>query len=288
MSVLDVHNDAIAVADVAPAHGAAVTSLGTIGTRQGALEPLIGQRPSQATHLILVDEAGPCGDWRSRDLPPTGHGCWVVAPSLLPKTAGARVNTDRRDARQRARLMRSGDWTPVDVPQVAAAAIRALTRARADPIRARNAATCRLKAFVCRHDLRDTARTPWRAAHRRGRSAVGGPTPAPPSVCQASGCAVTAHTDRRQRLAQARHAQGTSWRLPPVVAALQARRGVPCTGAVTTLAARGAPTRVATPRPLLTCLGLMPSDSARGARRRQGASTPAGTTQARRALVAGA
>ena len=40
----------------------------------------------------------------------------MVAPSLIPKKAGDRVKTDRRDAVQLARLMRSGDLTPVYVP----------------------------------------------------------------------------------------------------------------------------------------------------------------------------
>ena len=34
----------------------------------------------------------------------------------MPKKAGDRVKTDRRDAMQLARLMRSGDLTPVYVP----------------------------------------------------------------------------------------------------------------------------------------------------------------------------
>ena len=79
-----------------------------------------------------------------------------------------------------------------------------------------------------------------------------------------------------------------SWRVHPVVAALQALRGVPCTGAVITVAALGDLTRVANPRPLMKFLGLIPSESSRGARRRQGSITTAGNTHARRALVEGA
>jgi len=72
-----------------------------------------------------------------------GYDCWVVAPSLLPKQAGDRGNTDRRDAVPLARLMRSGDRTPVDVPQEEDEAIRGL-----------QAAKFRLKAFFLRHDIR--------------------------------------------------------------------------------------------------------------------------------------
>jgi transposase len=136
----DVPKESSAVAYVAQDHGAEVVSLGTIGTRQCDLDRLIRQRHSKAKHLVFVYEAGPCGSWLYRYLTKTGHDCWVVAPSLIPKTAGDRVTTDRRDARQLARLMRSGDLTPVDVPQVDDEAIRDLRRAREESLRDRKAA----------------------------------------------------------------------------------------------------------------------------------------------------
>jgi len=45
---MDVHKDTIAVAYVAQEHGAEVTYLGTIGTRQCDLDPLLRTMPSQA------------------------------------------------------------------------------------------------------------------------------------------------------------------------------------------------------------------------------------------------
>jgi transposase len=99
---------------------------------------------------------------------------------------------------------------------------------------------------------------------------------------------VTAHTDRLQRLDQELHEHVHTWRLHPVVEALQALRGVPCTVAVTMVAAMGDLTRFDPPRALMQCLGLIPSAYASGARRHQGSITQAGNTPARRALVAGA
>ena len=115
---LDVHKDSMAVAYVANAHDADVTFLGTIGTRQVDIDQLVRKLHSKAPHLVFVYEAGPCGYWLYRYLTKQGHLCYVVAPSLIPKTPGDRVKTDRRDAGQLARLMRSGDLTPVYVPQV--------------------------------------------------------------------------------------------------------------------------------------------------------------------------
>ena len=113
---LDVHNDSMAVASVAQEHGAEVIYLGAIGTRQCDIDQLIRKMPSKATPLIFVYEAGPCGSWLYRYLTKKGDDCWGVAPSLMPKQAGDRVKPDRRDARQLARLARSGDRTVVDVP----------------------------------------------------------------------------------------------------------------------------------------------------------------------------
>src|SRR5262249_41975333 len=93
---MDVHKETIAVAYIAQDHGAEGTSLGTIGTRQCAIDHLVRKMQSKATHLLFVSEAGPCGSWRYRYLAKKGYDCWVVAPSLMPKKSGDRVTTNRR------------------------------------------------------------------------------------------------------------------------------------------------------------------------------------------------
>ena len=151
---MDVHKDTIAVAYVAQEHGAEVTALGTIGTRQGDIDHLIRKMQSKAQHLIFVYDAGPCGYWLYRYLLKKDYDCWVVAPSLIPKKAGDRVKTDRRDAVQLARLARSGDLTPVYVPKVDDEAIRDLTRAREDTISDIKVAMFRITAFLPRKYIR--------------------------------------------------------------------------------------------------------------------------------------
>ena len=285
---LDVHKESMAVASVARDHQAEVVYLGTIGTRQCDIDTLTRTLQSKSQQLVFVYEAGPCGHWRYRYLTNRGHICWVVAPSLIPNKAGDRVNTDRRDAGQLARLMRSGDLTPVEVPTVEDEAIRALSRAREDAISDLKAATWRRNAFLLRHDSRDTGRATWGPAHRRGLSEVVCPTPAQHIVFQESVRAVTEHTERLQRLDHAPHEQVKAGRLQPVIAALQALRGGQVTVAVTTVAELGDLTCVDHPRELMKFLGLIPSEDASGERRRPGAMPTAGTTQARRVLVEGA
>jgi transposase len=285
---LDVHKDSIAVAYVAKAHDAEVTFLGTIGTRQADIDQLVRKLQSKAKHLVFVYEAGPCGYWLYRYLTKKRHVCWVVAPSLIPKKAGDRVKTDRRDAVQLARLMRSGDLTPVYVPKVEDEAIRDLTRAREDALRDLKAAKFRLKAFLLRQDIRYTGSANWGPAHLRWLSEVVCATPAQQIVFQEYVRAVTEHTERLGRLEQELQDQVKSWRLHPVVEALQALRGVQFIVAVTTVAELGDLTRFDNPRQLMKFLGLIPSEYSSGERRRQGSLTKAGNTHARRALVEGA
>jgi hypothetical protein len=264
------------VASVAPAPGAAGTSLGPLGPRPGDRAQRLRTRPATATHRLCVSEASPWGDGRSRSLTSTADACGVVASALLPPKPGARLNTARRAAVHLARVARSGARRPVEGPAGDDDARRALTRARAATLSALHAARLRRPAVLLRPALRQGGRAPGHLAPLRGLSAVVWPPPAPPLVLQASGRAVPEHPARPQRLAQARPGLVTSWRLPPVGAALQALRGVQCPGAVPMVAEMGALPRFETPRALLTCLGRLPSEDASAARRQQGAIAHAG------------
>jgi hypothetical protein len=78
---MDVHQESMAVASIAPDHGAEVTYLGTIGTRPADIDHIVRTRQSKATHLMFVYAAGPCGSWRYRQLSQQGDHGGVVAPS---------------------------------------------------------------------------------------------------------------------------------------------------------------------------------------------------------------
>jgi transposase len=179
---MEVQKASRAVAAVAQDHGADVISLGTVGTRQGEIDTRIRPLQSQSQPRVCVFAAGPGGACLSRSLTKQGHGCWGVAPALLPQKSGDRVNTDRRDALQWARLLRAGDRTPVSVPAGHDAAMRDLSRARDETLHALKTAQGRLTAFLLRHDSRDTGRATWGPAPLRWRREVVCPTPAQPIV----------------------------------------------------------------------------------------------------------
>jgi transposase len=151
---LDVHKDSIAVAYVANDHDAEAISLGPLGPRPCAMDPLVRTRQAKAQPRLFVSDAGPGGSWRYRSLPQTGYDCWGVAPSCLPQQAGDHVPTARRAAVPWARLRRSGALTPVSVPTVEGEAMRDRSRAREDTLHELPPAQWRLRALRLRHDRR--------------------------------------------------------------------------------------------------------------------------------------
>ncbi len=122
---------------------------------------------SKGHPLHVVYEAGPCGFVIWRHLHAQGIECQVVASSSIPKRAGDRIKTDRRDAMLLARLSRSGDLAPVRVPGAADEAVRDLVRAREDAVRECRNARHRLKALLLRNGIAHAGKSSWTAAHLR-------------------------------------------------------------------------------------------------------------------------
>lgn len=56
------------------------------------------QRLAAGGEVRFCYEAGPCGYALQRWIQEAGANCVVVAPSLIPRKAGDRIKTDRRDA----------------------------------------------------------------------------------------------------------------------------------------------------------------------------------------------
>jgi transposase len=285
---LDVHKDSISVAYATEARSEEPIFVGPIGTRQADIDKLVRNLRTKATRLLVAYEAGPCGYVLHRYLTSKKVDCLVVAPSLIPRKAGDHVKTDRRDALQLARLLRSGDLTPVYVPEIYDEAIRDLSRSREDALIDLKTAKHRLKSFLLRLGLHYTGRADWNDAHRRYLAKVVCPTPAQQIVFQEYLRAVDDHVERRKRIEDHIHEFLPSWRLRPVVEALQALRGVQEITALTVTAELGDITRFDSPRQLAAFIGVIPSEYSSGGSRRQGGITKTGNGRARRVLIEGA
>ena len=94
---LDVHKSTIAVALVRGV-GSQAQYFGEIANEPQAVVKLIKQLSPEGEVMNFCYEAGPCGYELYHQLRRLGHECQVIAPSLIPRKAGVRIKTDRRDA----------------------------------------------------------------------------------------------------------------------------------------------------------------------------------------------
>lgn len=128
---LDVHKKTIAVATVEARASADVRFYGTIPNTPESIRSMLRRLGKGGQRLHLTYEAGPLGYNLYRLSTGLGHRCDVVAPSLIPRKAGDKIKTDRRDAMMLAQLLRAGQLTEVWVPDEAHEAMRDLIRMRA-------------------------------------------------------------------------------------------------------------------------------------------------------------
>ena len=281
---LDVHKDTIAVALAEAGAHKDVREYGKIANTATALNALAAKLSRAGSELRFCYEAGPCGYGIQRQLTLAGHGCVVVAPSLIPRKPGDRIKTDRRDAINLAKLHRAGELTAVWIPDQAHEAIRDLVRARLAAVRSLRQARQQLSGFLLRHG-RHYNRPAWTLMHRRWMAGLRFEQAAHHIVLEDCIAAVEAATARRDRLEAHIEAALPDWSLAPVVRALQALRGMALVAAATVIAELGDITRFANPRQLMAYLGLVPSEHSSGATRRQGGITKAGNGAARRMLI---
>ena len=163
---LDVHKQGIVVAVAEAGLRGEVCEYGQIANTPAALDRLARKLSREGVQLRLCYEAGPCGYGIQRHLSTRGHECVVVAPSLIPRRAGDRVKTDRRDAASLARLHRAGELTAVWVPDAGHEAVRDLVRARLDAVHALRRARQQLSGFLLRQGCH-YGRPAWTKLHRR-------------------------------------------------------------------------------------------------------------------------
>jgi transposase len=271
---LDVHAKSTAIS-FAKAGRAKPRFVGTVGARHSELTKALNQL-GEPTSLLVVYEAGPCGYTLARELATQGYRCEVVAPAKVPRGPGDRVKTDRRDALA---------LVPVVVPDARDEAIRDLSRARVDAVRARLKARQQLKALLLRHGRRYSGKTSWTAAHERYLATLTFDHPAQDIAFVEYRQAVAECHARVERMNQVLAQQVEQWRMRPVVHAQMTLRGLDLIAATTLVAELGDLRRFARPRELMGYVGLVPSEHSSGTRRRLGAITKTGNSHARRVLI---
>jgi len=269
---LDVHKDSITIAIAEPGPKGEIRLFGTITNDMHALEKaLIRIRKAHPNaQLEVAYEAGPCGFGIARRLEQLKVPCLVAAPSLIPKQPGSPFKTDKRDSRNLARLLRSGELTAVYVPEPTDEAIRDLCRARTDAVDDLRRCRLRLKSFLLRHDYRYQGKANWSQPHMRYLRELVLPHPAMKAILEEYLQGIDAAHQRVQRIEASMLTLLESWRLKPAVQALMAFRGFQLVAAMITVSELGDIHRFAHPRQLMTYLGLVSVEHSSGPKQHLG------------------
>jgi transposase len=262
---LDASKETIAVAVAEDGKRGEVRFFGTVANRPEAVRRFIVKLAERHARLEFCYEAGPTGYALYRQIGSLGYECAVVAPSMVPVRPGGHIKTDRRDATTLAALFRAGELTSVWVPDAAHEAMRDLVRARHAAVETVRRARQQLLSFLLRHGRVFETKRHWTRAHRRWLAEQRFELPALHIVFEELIRAVDQEIERRDRLEAQMIALVPNWSLQPVVAALQAMRGLAIVGAVTLVAEVGDFRRFANPQQLTAWLGLVPREHSSGA-----------------------
>ncbi|MGH8997320.1 MAG: IS110 family transposase, partial [Acidimicrobiales bacterium] len=281
---LDVHKETIAVAVTEVGEGPPVL-YGTIRNDAGAVRKLVRQLGREA-RLKSTYESGPTGYVLHRQLTELGVENMVAASSLVPRRPGDRVKTDSRDAVALARLLRSGDLTPVWVPSLEEEALRDLVRARFDAQSDLLRAKHRLTKFLLRQRVeRPFGVKAWTAKHRSWLSQLSFPQRPTQIVFDDYRATVGNAEERLRRLESDLWQCAQQGTQAALVGALQSLRGIGLLSAVTIAAEVGDMRRFARAPGFMAFTGLVASEHSSGQSRHRGPITKTGNHYLRHVLV---
>jgi transposase len=262
-----------------------VRFLGEIDNTAATTARLVKKLAAKYGRLAFCYEAGPTGYGLYRQITSLGHECVVAAPSLIPKKAGDRVKTNRRDALGMVTQFRAGELTAVWVPDPRHEAMRDLTRARGAAVEDLRSKRQQVSSFLLRLGLHYGGKKTWTKTHMSWLAGLKLDHAEQRIAFEEMLLAVRQAQERMARLEAAIRAAVPDWSLAEVVDALMAMRGIDMISATAFLAEIGDLSRFRTPRELMGYLGLVPSEHSTGDTVRRGGITKTGNRRARSILV---
>ena len=283
---LDVHKDTIMACIFDPSSG----EIGTARQFKNAPDRIarfVRTLRASGREGDFCYEASSCGYVIYRQLHALGVACSVIAPTSIPRRAGDRIKTDRRDAEKLATMYAGGLLESVDVPDRELERVRSLVRCRLtlaeDLVRVKHRTTRHLESrgHVYRLGQNWTQKF-WAWMNKITLEG------ADETVLRV--WVEKIHYLEGQMLSvdvELAH-EAENERLRDTVQKLGAFRGVALLTALTLATELGDIRRFASPRQLMAYLGMVPSEHSSGARTHRGPITKSGNTRARKALVSAA
>jgi transposase len=239
---------------------------------------------SEQFQLKICYEASGSGYHFQRLLKSWNYHCDVIAPSLIPKKAGDRRKNDFRDARELARNYASSQLTVVHSPTQYEEAVRSVVRCRLDFKENEKRTKQHINSLLIAQG-QHWQKSKWTLQHRTWILQLSFSEPFVQQVLQEH----LAHLEYLETcIARLDHQIEEIAALDtyaPSVKKLRALKGLGTLSAMILIAEITDFRRFASPRALMSFLGLIPAEDSSGPRCRYGSITKAGNRRCRTQLI---
>ncbi len=246
---------------------------------------LVKRLKSLPGEVRCVYEAGVNGYHLQRVLSRQNLSCDVAAPSLTPRRAGNRVKNDRRDAKDLARLYRSGELVSIVIPETEQESLRDLVRAREDALEDQQRARHRLNRFLLRRGKKYGPGKAWTGAHLKWLKAVRFDDAESQAVLEEYCLALDEQMERMKRFDELIEEKAKAPQYQKRVSYLTAFRGIQVLTAMTIIAEAIDLRRFTSARALMDAVGVVPSEDSTGGREKRGGITKTGNAHLRRVVI---
>jgi transposase len=230
-------------------------------------------------------EAGICGFTLQRRFEALNCKCSVIAPSLTPRKPGERKKTDRRDAKKLLGLFMADMLTEVYPPDDRQEAARELTRCREAAQENLKRIRHQLQKMLVRHGYVFTDGQHWTQKHYRWLEAIQFDQPLLQDVFECYFTEMRHCLQRVQTLDKELEKLAQSEDYREAVGILCCFYGIKTLTAISIIAEIFDFGRFASPRDLMSYLGLTPSESSSGEKEHKGPITKTGNRRVRRLLT---
>jgi transposase len=229
-------------------------------------------------------ESGAGGYVLYRWLRDLGIECMVVAASLVPQRGGDQIKTDRRDAINLARNLRKGDLTPVHIPTEDEERARRLVRHRTMLVESIVKTKNQIQKLLLSAGIKKPFPSSWTSQHETWLEGL--KLPGVDGEIFASHLAMLKfQRSQMKSMEDQLEIIAASDTYRDRVSRLMCLKGIRLVSAMVLITEIIDFNRFKSPRQLMAYLGLVPTESSSGKRRRQGSITKAGNRRCRHILV---
>jgi transposase len=252
------------------------------GTGLGRLAKKLKALPGE---VRCVYEAGINGYHINRFLNKHGISCDVAAPSLTPRRAGKRVNTDRLDAKALTKLYRAGELTSITIPDREQESLRDLLRTREDTLEDLQRTRHRLARLLMRRGLKYGLGKNWSLGHLKWIKNLRFEGAHDQMVLDEYRMAMEEQTERLARFEGRLQEIAKHKIYQKKVSNLMALKGIKELTALTILAESIDLRRFPNAPAYMASVGVVPSEDSSGDIERRGSITKTGNSHLRRVLI---